>query len=203
MNRLHELIQSAFGTFTFAVAVVLTVLGILCLISGKKFYWIAVGICGFLISYVSIRGMINWNDWQEFALAGVIGLVAMLLSYISSKFVIAITAFFVFGLMLAAFLNEQVQFDDDSFIPLVIFFITGSSAAFFSFYQYDLCIRLLSSVVGAFALSVGIFKFTKSFPNSITIFLVWIGISVIGFLWQQSRVVSQYEQHIVLEEDED
>ncbi len=203
MNRLHELIQSAFGNFTLAVAIILAVLGLLSLFSGKFFYWVAVGICGFLISYISTRGIINLNDWQEFALAGVIGFVAMLLSFVFSKFTIAITSFFVFGLMLAAFINEQIQFDDDSFVPLVIFFIIGSGAAFFSFYQYDLCLRLLSSVVGGFALSVGIFKFTQSFPNSITIFLVWIGISVIGFLWQQSRVVSQFEQNVVLEEDED
>ncbi|MES2775838.1 MAG: hypothetical protein V4722_16810 [Bacteroidota bacterium] len=202
MNRLHELIQTAFGTFTFVVAVVLTILGLLCLFSGKKFYWVAVGICGFLISYVSIRGMINWSDWQEFALAGCIGLVAMLLSFLFQKFVIAITVFFVFGLMLAGFINEQVQFADDSFVPLFIFFIAGSVAAFFSFHKYDVCIILMSCVVGALALSIGIFKFTKSFPNAITIFLVWIALSIAGFMWQQSRIKDPYEDDMVYEEDD-
>jgi len=201
MNRLPELIQAAFGTFTLAVAVVLTVLGLLCLISGKKFYWLSVGICGFLISYVSIRGMINWNDWQEFALAGFIGIATMLLSFVFRKFVIAITAFLVFGLMLSAFINEQVRFDDDSFLPLLIFFMVGSLSAFFSFYRYDLCVRLLSCVVGALALTAGIFKFFAATPNTITIFLVWTGIAMAGFVWQQARREKPFEDAEVLLED--
>lgn len=203
MNRLHEIIQNAFGTFTFVVAVVLTILGLLCLISGKKFYWVAVGIVGFLISYVSVRGMINWNDWQEFALAGIIGLVASLLSVVFPKFVIAITVFFVFGLMVAAFINEQVLFEDDSFIPLLIFFLGGSIAAFFSFRKYDICIRLMSCLVGGLALSIGIFKFTKTLPDAIIIFLLWIAISIAGFIWQQSRIKNPYEEEDELIEDED
>ncbi|MEO7311608.1 MAG: DUF4203 domain-containing protein [Chitinophagaceae bacterium] len=202
MNRLHEIIQNAFGTFTFAVAVVLTVLGTLCLMSGRKFYWVAVGICGFLMSYVSIRGMINWSDWQEFALAGFIGMIAMLLAFLFKKFAIAITCFFVFGLMIAAFINEQVQFADDSFVPLILFFIVGSGAAFFSFNKMEVCIRLLSSVMGAVALSVGIFKFTNSSPNALTIFLVWIAISVAAFALQQSRIKNPYEdEEAILEKD--
>jgi len=202
MNRLPELIQNAFGTFTLAVAIVLTVLGIFCLISGKRFYWIAVGINGFLISYVSIRGAINWSDWQEFALAGAIGMAALLLSLIFEKFAVAINVFFVFGLIVAAFINHQVQFDDDSIVPIGIFFVTGSLFAFLSFRNMELWVQLLSCVVGALALTVGIIKFTKITPNALIIFLIWIVISVIGLMWQQSQVKDENQDEAVIEDED-
>jgi|GEM_PF-4660392 len=184
MNRIHEVIQLAFGAFPFAISVVMAILGLLCLLFGKKFFWIAVGINAFIISYILIRVMFYWNNWSEHILAAGIGILAAGVSVVFKKFIVAINAFFIFGLLVAGVINEGVQFDEDSYVPLIVFFVTGSLIAFLAFRNLEKINMLSTSIIGGMALSIGVFKMFNYSPSSLMLFLIWIGLSAFGALFQ-------------------
>lgn len=187
MNRIHDVIHLAFGSFTIAVAVLLLVLGMLCFVWGNRFYWLAVGLNVFLISFIAIHTMVVWNDWREFSLAGVLGIFATLLALLFKRYVVGINSFLIFGLLCAGFVNEFISFEDDSFIPIIIFFIVGSFAAFLSFSEQEAAVILTSSIIGAMCISIGIFKLAHLDPKSMTIFILWIGLALASFIWQRLR----------------
>jgi len=170
--------------------VVNLVLGIALLIFGRKFFWLFVGVMGFLIGANLAANFLQAQpEWVQLIVAIVAGLVGAVLAVVLQRVAVAAAGFFAGG-YLAAYLLQLLGLDPGplTWLPWVIGGIIGALLAVALF---DWALIILSSLTGA-SLIVQALAVEPSLNTVVYLVLVVIGIIVQTALWrsEQGRTVT-------------
>lgn len=184
MNRLPELLSTAISTFTLPVTILVILVGLICMVAGKKIYWLATGLNSFLAIYIGVSTLMNWPAWQDVLAASVSGLLVALLTIALQRISLALNGFFIFGLLVAILINQLLDFESNSFTPVIIFFIAGSAAAFYNLMKPATALTITTAFIGGFAVSCGLFTLLNQAPNPLYLIIAWIVFGIAGIVWQ-------------------
>jgi hypothetical protein len=170
--------------------VVNLVLGIALLILGRKFFWLFVGVIGFLVgANLAANYLQAQPEWVQLIVAIAGGLVGALLAVVLQRVAIALAGFFAGG-YLAAYLLQMVGVEPGplTWLPWVIGGIIG---AVLSLVLFDWALIILSSLTGA-SLIVQALAVEPSLNTVVYLVLVVIGVIVQAALWrsEQRRTVT-------------
>jgi hypothetical protein len=152
--------------------------GCILLVAGRKFFWLFVGIVGFLMG-MTYAGQLfpGAPDWIVFLIAITLGTLGALIA-VAAQWIVVVLAGFA-GAGYFAMLMTQM-FTPTELSP-VIFLVGGVIGAIVMIVAFDLALAALSSFLGA-ALIVG----ALGMKDPIVSVLAVVGLAVVGIMIQNS-----------------
>ncbi len=158
------------------------VMGIILLLSGRRLYWLFVGVIGFVAGvWLATILLSGESEWTILAISFAAGVVGSVLALLAQKLAVGIAGFFAGGYFVIAVFNAF----DIFFLPeWVLFLIGGVIGVGLVAALFDFSLAALSSMAGA-ALIVQ----TLNLPQALAIFLlIFLLVMGIGF---QMRILRQ------------
>jgi hypothetical protein len=186
MNRLPELLSSTINTFSLPIAILMILLGAICAIAGKQFYWLATGLNAFTAVFILVSILMVWPAWQYLTAAAVAGLLVALITIALKSLSFSLNGFFIFGLLVVFFIVQFLSFDSSSFTPIIIFFVAGSLAAFHNLMKPNKALIYTTAFIGAFAIVCGVFRLLQM-AKPLYITILWTVFGIAGSIWQTHR----------------
>ena len=184
MNRLPELLSSTISAFALPVAITVIIVGVICVLAGNKFYWLATGLNAFLATYIALIIAMKWPAWQNILVSGIAGALVAFLTIALQRISFSLNGFFIFGLLVAILFTNIISFDTDAFTPVIVFFVAGSAAAFFNLMKPSVALIYTTSFIGGFAVACGLFKLLRQIPDALYVSIVWAVLGLAGSLFQ-------------------
>ena len=194
MDRLPEFLSNTINTFPLLITLVIILLGIVCIIAGRKFYWLATGLNSFLAAYIAVSTVMVWPVWKYLSAAVVAGLLVALFTIALKKISLTLNSFFIFGLLLTVPVISLFDFGTNSFTPVILFFVVGSIAAFYNLMKPLRALLYTTSFIGAFAIACGIFRLVHRVPNALYITILWAVIGIAGVIWQTHQAAKEEQK---------
>jgi len=162
--------------------------GIILLLLGRKFFWLFVGIVGFIAGFsLANRFLGDQAQWVQILVAVIAGVIGAGLAVLLQRVAIAIAGFLAGGNFLIGFLaTAGFQLGGSDWLP---FLIGGILGAILSVVLFDWALIILSSLTGA-NLIVQALDTTGQTGLIILIVLVIIGIVIQAGIWRRERSAS-------------
>lgn len=133
------------GTLTPALALVV---GVVLLIAGRRVFWLALGVAGFVFALVlALRWLDPEPAWLAIGLALLAGVVGAVLALFLQRVAVALAGFLVGGW--AGFTLWLVVGGGAGLGALVAFLVAGVLAALVAGALFDLALVVLSALIGA------------------------------------------------------
>jgi hypothetical protein len=130
------------------ITIIRAVLGAVLLLSGRKFYWLFVGVIGFVLGF-SLASMAfqSETEWVLLAIALTVGVLAAVLAGFIQKFAVGLAGFLAGGMILTNLFN---LLDYHQVMPAwLLFLIGGILGAILVAVLFDWALILLSTLAGA------------------------------------------------------
>lgn len=163
-------------------------LGVLLLVLGRKFFWLFVGIIGFITGYTLAGGLLQGQqEWLILLIGVVVGVIGAGLAVVLQRLAVALAGFMAGGsLALALFQRLGVETAGFNWLP---FIIGGLIGAVLMFIFFDWALILLSSISGANLIVEAIHL---AAPLNLVILLVLIVVGVLiqaGLMARERRTI--------------
>jgi hypothetical protein len=158
------------------ITIIRVVLGAVLLLSGRKLYWLFVGVIGFVLGF-SLASMAfqSETEWVLLAIALTVGVLAAVLAGFVQKLAVGLAGFLAGGMVLTTLFN---LLDFNLVMPAwLLFLIGGILGAILVAVLFDWAIILLSSLAGA-VLIVNSLDIKQWLGILLLLFLFVIGVSV-------------------------
>lgn len=197
MNRLPELLSNSVSTFPAPIAILIIVMGMVCMMAGSRFYWLAAGLNAFLAMYIAASTAMNWLAWQGLLASGIAGLLVALFTIVLQRISFSLNGFFIFGLLISIIFAQLFSFENNSFTPVIFFFVAGSAAAFFNLMKPPAALIYTTAFIGGFAIACGLFRLLHQVPNALYMVILWTVLGLAGSLFQ-IRNIERSKQEISL-----
>ncbi|MFH1460092.1 MAG: DUF4203 domain-containing protein [Candidatus Omnitrophota bacterium] len=150
-------------------------LGIILLMMGRKLFWLFAGGIGFILGceYTTLL-LKDASDQVVLIAALVIGMIAIILTFLMQKIGIGIAGFMAGGYVAVSIINELgVKL---GWIPWLVFLLGGIIGALLSAFLFDWALIILSCLTGAF-LIISTMNFSLQLTQILFLILVIIGIA--------------------------
>lgn len=158
------------------IAIVRLVLGLIILTSGRKLYWLFVGIVGFMLGIsLSMLFFASESEIVHIAIALVVGVIGAVLALLLQRFAVGLAGFLAGGYILVNLFDVLGLAVNWPF--WILFVIGGVVSAVLVSILFDWALIFLSSWAGA-SLIVQSFAFADWFSIFLYIFLFVVGISL-------------------------
>jgi len=159
------------------MSIVNLIFGLLLLLLGRKFYWLFVGIVGFIVGFtLAGRFLADQAIWLQMLIAVIAGLLGAGLAVLLQRFALAIAGFLAGGNFLASVL-ATVGIGQQEF-SWVLFLIGGVIGAILVIVLFDWALIILSSLTGA-----NLIVQSLAAPTQTSLILL-IGLAIIGIIIQ-------------------
>ncbi len=164
------------------------VLGVLLLTLGRKFFWLFVGIVGFIAGFTLAGSLLQGQpDWLILLIGVVVGVIGAGLAVFLQRLAVAVAGFLAGGYLALAAMNLlNVSLTGLTWLPFVI---GGLIGAVLLFVFFDWALIILSSITGA---NLIVAALTLTSPLNIIVFivLVIVGIAIqAGLMSREHRTV--------------
>jgi len=123
-------------------------LGIVLLILGRKFFWLFVGIIGFITGFTLASNLLRGQpDWLILLIGVVVGVIGAGLAVVLQRLAVAVAGFMAGGYLALALLQQLgTEVVGMNWLPFIIGGVVG---AIFMFVFFDWGLIILSSIIGA------------------------------------------------------
>lgn len=132
------------------VRIIIALLGIVILVSGRKLFWLTVGAIGFVLGLGLVLSFLEdqsaWVTWTAALLTGGVGAIFAILL---QKVAVGVAGFLVGGFVLVWLLLQFFSLDLAQLEWLIIFIVGGIAGAILVSSLFELALIALSAAVGA------------------------------------------------------
>lgn len=163
-------------------------LGAALLLAGRRLFWLAVGIMGFLFGFDWMSyHLMTWPAWSAWLVAAGLGLLCALGAIFLQRVSFGIMGFLAGGYLLVKLLLALGVQSDPA--PGLLFLLGGVIGAVLALVSVDWVLLALTSLVGAAVISEGVS--TGAWLSG----LLFLGLTLIGIA-VQSATLRDKEKHI-------
>jgi len=156
---------------------VYAVLGFLLLVTGRKLYWLFVGVVGFVLGvYLASITFTAESDIVLIVIALIGGIISMILAFYAQRLAIAIAGFFAGGLILQN-ISIMVSNFNLGMPDWLLFLLGGIVGIVLILVLFDWALVILSASLGAYLL-VALFKMDSFMSLIAFTFLFLVGVFV-------------------------